>query len=258
MSGRAERKSPGRLGAYRRIVVKIGSSLLVDPASGLKRVWLATLAADIAGAAAGRERPQYGRFNGVGGGAFMVSQHHLGPAAQGKGGSIERGGRLGEVEDPFGLAPAAGAGIDRGGDQVQCRCVRGKSVSGIERQDRLFVLMAGEPGLAGLGIEPGSEAGIICLGIGGESDEATGADPGQPDRDIGERSAMHCRIAATVTDPAQRLAATGLGIALDAGDASGIARVKRRRYGAIGDNNRIIARLCQRARRQGSKAAGQK
>lgn len=49
MSGRAERKSPGRLGAYRRIVVKIGSSLLVDPASGLKRVWLATLAADIAG-----------------------------------------------------------------------------------------------------------------------------------------------------------------------------------------------------------------
>ncbi len=38
----------GRLSSYRRIVVKIGSSLLVDPAEGLKSDWLATLAADVA------------------------------------------------------------------------------------------------------------------------------------------------------------------------------------------------------------------
>jgi glutamate 5-kinase len=35
---------------FRRIVVKVGSSLLVDAAAGLlKREWLAALAADIAG-----------------------------------------------------------------------------------------------------------------------------------------------------------------------------------------------------------------
>ena len=35
---------------FRRIVVKVGSSLLVDSsAGGLKRDWLASLAADIAG-----------------------------------------------------------------------------------------------------------------------------------------------------------------------------------------------------------------
>ncbi|MEJ8569896.1 glutamate 5-kinase [Microbaculum marinum] len=43
-AGRAD----GRLRAHRRIVVKVGSSLLVDPATGLKHGWLATLAADIA------------------------------------------------------------------------------------------------------------------------------------------------------------------------------------------------------------------
>lgn len=38
---------------YRRITVKIGSALLVDRAAGLKRDWLASLADDIAGLAAG-------------------------------------------------------------------------------------------------------------------------------------------------------------------------------------------------------------
>ena len=38
------------LAAFRRIVVKVGSSLLVDAAAGgLKRAWLDALAADIAG-----------------------------------------------------------------------------------------------------------------------------------------------------------------------------------------------------------------
>lgn len=36
------------LSAFRRIVVKVGSSLLVDPRSGLKRAWLKALAADLA------------------------------------------------------------------------------------------------------------------------------------------------------------------------------------------------------------------
>jgi glutamate 5-kinase len=36
------------LSPFRRIAVKVGSSLLVDPASGLKKEWLASLAADIA------------------------------------------------------------------------------------------------------------------------------------------------------------------------------------------------------------------
>lgn len=44
-----------RLSRYGRIVVKIGSSLLVDPAKGLKRNWLATLAADVAVLAAKAE-----------------------------------------------------------------------------------------------------------------------------------------------------------------------------------------------------------
>jgi glutamate 5-kinase len=38
----------GSLDRYTRIVIKIGSSLLVDRASGLKRDWLASIAADIA------------------------------------------------------------------------------------------------------------------------------------------------------------------------------------------------------------------
>ena len=43
----------GILSGYRRIVVKIGSALLVDRASGLKREWLAGMAADTARLAAG-------------------------------------------------------------------------------------------------------------------------------------------------------------------------------------------------------------
>ncbi|WP_223477401.1 glutamate 5-kinase [Oricola indica] len=38
----------GRLASYRRIVVKIGSALLVDRKAGLKRAWLNSLARDIA------------------------------------------------------------------------------------------------------------------------------------------------------------------------------------------------------------------
>ncbi len=41
------------LGKYRRITVKIGSALLVDRASGLKREWLASLVDDVASLAAG-------------------------------------------------------------------------------------------------------------------------------------------------------------------------------------------------------------
>ncbi|MDN2567735.1 glutamate 5-kinase [Aquibium sp. A9E412] len=41
------------LGAYRRITIKIGSALLVDPAHGLRRDWLAALADDVAALAAG-------------------------------------------------------------------------------------------------------------------------------------------------------------------------------------------------------------
>ncbi|HZT27721.1 MAG TPA: glutamate 5-kinase, partial [Pseudolabrys sp.] len=37
------------LSAFRRVVVKVGSSLLVDQAAGLKHAWLDSLAADIAG-----------------------------------------------------------------------------------------------------------------------------------------------------------------------------------------------------------------
>ena len=40
------------LAGYRRVVVKIGSSLLVDPARGLKRTWLESLGEDIARLAA--------------------------------------------------------------------------------------------------------------------------------------------------------------------------------------------------------------
>jgi glutamate 5-kinase len=38
---------------YKRITVKIGSALLVDRASGLKREWLASLAEDVAVLASG-------------------------------------------------------------------------------------------------------------------------------------------------------------------------------------------------------------
>jgi glutamate 5-kinase len=41
------------LGKYRRIVIKIGSALLVDRTSGLKKAWLDRLCADIAGLRAG-------------------------------------------------------------------------------------------------------------------------------------------------------------------------------------------------------------
>ncbi|RUU99272.1 glutamate 5-kinase, partial [Mesorhizobium sp. M7A.T.Ca.TU.009.01.3.1] len=41
------------LGKYRRITVKIGSALLVDRTTGLKRDWLASLADDIAALAKG-------------------------------------------------------------------------------------------------------------------------------------------------------------------------------------------------------------
>lgn len=41
--------SMAQLSSYRRITVKIGSALLVDRATGLKRAWLASLAEDIAG-----------------------------------------------------------------------------------------------------------------------------------------------------------------------------------------------------------------
>ena len=40
--------APQSLKKYRRITVKIGSALLVDRTTGLKREWLATLADDIA------------------------------------------------------------------------------------------------------------------------------------------------------------------------------------------------------------------
>jgi glutamate 5-kinase len=44
------------LSSHRRITVKIGSALLVDRESGLKRDWLASLCADVAGLrAAGAE-----------------------------------------------------------------------------------------------------------------------------------------------------------------------------------------------------------
>ena len=45
---RAVSGSGGRLGPYKRIVVKIGSSLLVDRSAGLKSDWLASIADDIA------------------------------------------------------------------------------------------------------------------------------------------------------------------------------------------------------------------
>ncbi len=43
-----DRSKRAKLGTYRRIVVKIGSALLVDPKSGLRRDWLASLTADLA------------------------------------------------------------------------------------------------------------------------------------------------------------------------------------------------------------------
>ena len=56
-------KTPA-LADFRRIVVKVGSSLLVDAAAGaLKRAWLDALAADIAGLHKGdfcRHRPRRG------------------------------------------------------------------------------------------------------------------------------------------------------------------------------------------------------
>lgn len=48
----AKAKLSPKLSSYRRIVVKIGSALLVDRATGLKREWLASLGADVAALAA--------------------------------------------------------------------------------------------------------------------------------------------------------------------------------------------------------------
>ncbi len=42
----------GRLAGFRRVVVKVGSSLLVDPAAGLRRDWLGALCDDLASLAA--------------------------------------------------------------------------------------------------------------------------------------------------------------------------------------------------------------
>ena len=49
----AENDSAGMLSDARRIVVKIGSALLVDPAAGLRAAWLSGLAADVAALKAG-------------------------------------------------------------------------------------------------------------------------------------------------------------------------------------------------------------
>lgn len=46
--GAALLSSAARLGAARRVVIKIGSALLVDPETGLRARWLAGLAADVA------------------------------------------------------------------------------------------------------------------------------------------------------------------------------------------------------------------
>ena len=49
MSGREPLRLPGRLAGYNRIVIKIGSSLLVDPETGLKSGWLQSLCDDVGG-----------------------------------------------------------------------------------------------------------------------------------------------------------------------------------------------------------------
>ena len=59
--GESSRMTSLSLKKYRRITVKIGSALLVDRASGLKRDWLASLAADIGALARGR-RGRAGRL----------------------------------------------------------------------------------------------------------------------------------------------------------------------------------------------------
>src|SRR5205085_4812759 len=50
-----DRMSAPKLKDFRRIVVKVGSSLLIDAASGLRKEWLEALAADVA------ELPRGGR-----------------------------------------------------------------------------------------------------------------------------------------------------------------------------------------------------
>ena len=50
--GRSRRREPGPLEQARRVVVKVGSALLVDAATGrLNRVWLETLVEDLSGCA---------------------------------------------------------------------------------------------------------------------------------------------------------------------------------------------------------------
>jgi len=47
---KAQRPALPQLAQFRRIMIKVGSSLLVDPQQGaVKRDWLATLAGDMAG-----------------------------------------------------------------------------------------------------------------------------------------------------------------------------------------------------------------
>ncbi len=89
-------KTPS-LKSFRRIVVKVGSSLLVDAAAGsLKRDWLASLAADIAG-------------------LFSTSDldHDMGGAA----------GCMADVDDPDCAAMFAAIGM--GGTQTTFRVVHG-------------------------------------------------------------------------------------------------------------------------------------
>jgi glutamate 5-kinase len=55
VSGAMTLDAAGALDQARRVVVKVGSSLLVDRGSGLKREWLDSLVADIAGLAGSRQ-----------------------------------------------------------------------------------------------------------------------------------------------------------------------------------------------------------
>ena len=48
---------PQHLQNFSRIVIKIGSSLLVDPKKGLRREWLDSLLADVAGLVSGGQQP---------------------------------------------------------------------------------------------------------------------------------------------------------------------------------------------------------
>lgn len=47
------------LSSHKRIVIKIGSALLVDRGSGLKKAWLDAVCADIAGLRAGGQKSSW-------------------------------------------------------------------------------------------------------------------------------------------------------------------------------------------------------